>query len=409
MRSTLTLTGLVLLAASGTALASGYRIPEQSVNSTARAGGYVAHTPGADASYFNPANMAWLDPKAQIEANATWIHLTSIEYTDSRTSLYHGDSEKENFLVPTLFAVSPDYNGLRAGFSFTAPGGLSKRWQDPFPRTFAEEFTLKIFEFNPTVSYKISDKVAIGAGARAVFVDGKVKSAGQVAPGVTAARDMEGDTWEAGYNLALTVRPVERLNLSVTYRSEVDLEVEGDATLRTSAGPGFYSGDTGVEIPLPAILAVAASYAFTDQLTVELEYDRTFWSDYEYLDFTYPAPLANPVLFMAFDSAKDKHWEDSDALRLSAEYDLQNRFTLMAGIAYDETPAPESTVGFELPDSDAIIYSFGVRYQATDAMQLGVGYLYDHKKSRSVNNGTVHGTFDESAAHLLTVGLAYSF
>jgi long-chain fatty acid transport protein len=195
----------------------------------------------------------------------------------------------------------------------------------------------------------------------------------------------------------------------VTYRSEVDLEVEGDATLRTSAGPGFYSGDTGVEIPLPAILAVAASYDFTDQLTVELEYDRTFWSDYEYLDFTYPAPLANPVLFMAFDSAKDKHWEDSDALRLSAEYDLQNRFTLMAGIAYDETPAPESTVGFELPDSDAIIYSFGVRYQATDAMQLGAGYLYDHKKSRSVNNGTVHGTFDESAAHLLTVGLAYSF
>ena len=66
-------------------------------------------------------------------------------------------------------------------------------------------------------------------------------------------------------------------------------------------------------------------------------------------------------------------------------------------------------VGFELPDSDAIIYSFGVRYQATDAMQLGAGYLYDHKKSRSVNNGTVHGTFDESAAHLLTVGLAYSF
>ncbi|NCC94022.1 MAG: hypothetical protein EOM10_12190, partial [Opitutae bacterium] len=49
----------------GTALASGYRIPEQSVNSTARAGGYVAHTPAADASYFNPANMDWLDSKAQ--------------------------------------------------------------------------------------------------------------------------------------------------------------------------------------------------------------------------------------------------------------------------------------------------------------------------------------------------------
>ena len=37
--------GLVLLAWTGTAFASGYRIPEQSVNSTARAGGYSAYTP----------------------------------------------------------------------------------------------------------------------------------------------------------------------------------------------------------------------------------------------------------------------------------------------------------------------------------------------------------------------------
>ncbi len=163
MRS-LELTGLVLLAASGTALASGYRIPEQSVNSTARAGGYVAHTPGADATYFNPANMAWLDPKAQVEANATWIHLTSIEYTDSRTSLYHGDSEKENFLVPTLFAVSPDYNGLRAGFSFTAPGGLSKRWQDPSRGPLPRNSPSRSSSSTRPCPTK-SRKVAIGAGA----------------------------------------------------------------------------------------------------------------------------------------------------------------------------------------------------------------------------------------------------
>jgi long-chain fatty acid transport protein len=402
-------TGLILLTASGSALASGYRIPEQSVNSTARAGGYVAHTPGADATYFNPANMVWLDDRGHVEVDATWIHLSGIEYTDRRTPLYSGQSEEEDFLMPTLFAVSPDYNRLRVGFSLTAPAGLSKRWMNPFPRTFAEEFTLKVFDLNPTLAYKISDKISLGGGVRAVFAEGKVKSAGMVASGVTASRDMEGDTWEAGYNLALTVRPVDKLNLSLTYRSEVDLGIDGNATLRTSAGSGIYTGDTGVEIPLPAVLAVAASYTLFDQLTVELEWDRTFWSDYEYLDFTYPAPLANPVLFMAFDSAKPKHWEDSEAWRLSASYDMKNGFTLMAGLAYDETPVPESTLGFELPDSDAIIYSLGLRYQVNKDLEVGAAYLYDDKESRDVQNDSVHGSFKDSVAHLLTFGLSYKF
>ena len=100
---------------------------------------------------------------------------------------------------------------------------------------------------------------------------------------------MDGDAWEAGYNLALTVRPMDKMNLSLTYRSKVDLGVEGNANLSSSCRPGVYNGDTGVEIPLPAILAAAVSYTFFDQLTVELEYDRTYWSDYENLDFTYPS------------------------------------------------------------------------------------------------------------------------
>jgi len=62
--------GLILLTATGSALASGYRIPEQSVNSTARAGSYVAYTPGADAAYYNPANMSWLEDRAYLEADA---------------------------------------------------------------------------------------------------------------------------------------------------------------------------------------------------------------------------------------------------------------------------------------------------------------------------------------------------
>jgi len=414
MNKTLGAVGLLLLATAGSAFASGYRIPEQSVNSTARAGSYVAYTPGADAAYYNPANMSWLEDRWTLEADATWIHLTAIEYNDQLASR-SGETEEEDFLVPTFFAVSPDYNNVRLGLSVTAPGGLSKRWQDPYPRTFAEEFSLKIFEANPTLSYKFCDRFSVAGGVRAVYVDGKVKSNGvvqvPVAPGVympsTISRDMAGDAWEAGYNLAMTVRPVDKMNVSLTYRSEVELGIEGDAQLSSTLPAGTYSGDTGVVIPLPAVLAVAVSYTFFDQLTVELEYDRTYWSDYEYLDFTYPITFSNPVLAASFDAAKPRQWSDTDAWRLSCTYDLKNDFTLMAGIAIDENPAPTANLGFELPDSDAMLYSVGVRYKLNNNMEMGVAYLYDDKESRTVNNGTVNGTFEDAAAHLLTFGFTY--
>ncbi|MCX5875882.1 MAG: hypothetical protein NT087_06245, partial [Deltaproteobacteria bacterium] len=66
---------------------------------------------------------------------------------------------------------------------------------------------------------------------------------------------------------------------------------------------------------------------------------------------------------------------------------------------------------FELPDSNAKIYSCGVRYQATENLNIGAAYLFDDKESRTVANAAPNpsGTFDNSAAHLITAGLQYRF
>ncbi|RUM38472.1 MAG: aromatic hydrocarbon degradation protein, partial [Desulfobulbus sp.] len=58
MKKKIAIATLGLLVAAGSAYGSGYRIPEQSLNSTARAGANVAYTPSADAAFFNPANMS---------------------------------------------------------------------------------------------------------------------------------------------------------------------------------------------------------------------------------------------------------------------------------------------------------------------------------------------------------------
>jgi len=412
MKKTIAVAALGLLVAAGSAYGSGYRIPEQSINSTARAGANVAYTPSADAAFFNPANMSWLDNRIYFEADATYIGLKSTTYSDNRTALYNGEADFESFLIPTFFLVSPDYSGLRIGLSLDAPGGLSKKWDQAYPSTFAKEFSLTVLEANPSVSYKIGDMFSVAAGLRGIYADATVKSAGTITRdygGVYASREMDGDTWQWGFNLATTFRPVDNLSLAVTYRSNIDMELEGDANLYTSAsfaGSTTYNGDGSVDIPLPAVLAIAGSYTFFDQLTVELEYDRTFWSEYETLDFVYPTSLNNLFLTKAFDVAKEKNWDDSDTWRISVSYDI-NAWTLMAGFALDENPIPDSTLGFDLPDSDAKLYSLGLRYQLNADIDLGIAYLYDDKESRSAVNEQVNGNFDDAGAHLVTIGVSY--
>lgn len=413
MKKKISVLALSTILIAGSALASGYRIPEQSVDSTAKAGANVASASGADMSFYNPANMSWAKDTYQIEMDVNYIRLPSVTYTDNRNSMFNGYSREENFLVPTFFLVSPDYSDFRFGLSLTAPYGLSKRWDQIFPRSTAEEYSLSVLDMNPSVSYKINHMFSVAAGVRMIYGSAKVSSHAAVPDSGTLSRDMDGDTFEFGYNLAISHTPNDDMNISVTYRSNVDLDLEGDVVMATTMG-GEYSMSTGgaVTIPAPAVLSVSLAYDF-GPATVELTWDRTFWSEYESIDFQYDTPVTHPVLNQFFTPDVPKNWDDSDAFRIGLDYRLSGGVTLMAGFAYDETPIPTDTLGFELPDSNAWLYSCGFKYQLTEQLELGFAYLYDYKESRTVVNGSptqgINGEFTDSSAHLMSMGLKYNF
>ena len=410
--------GLALSAiASSVVMAGGYKIPEQSLNSMALGAAYVAHTMGADAAYYNPANMAFMGEKQYVEGAITLAHLPSNVYTLGGP--YSGESEEENILIPNFHYVSAPMGDFRWGVSMTAPGGLTKRWETPFQKASAEEFTLKVIELNPSMSYKVMDNLSVGAGVRLIYSEGVVKSNSADAHDIdndvpSAARDMEGDTIEFGYNLAITYKPTDDINIAATYRSNIDLDQEGTAKLY-SDGQLFYDGDATVSVPLPAALNLAISKTWNNTFTLEFNYERTYWSAYEDLDFGYTG--ANSEMVPAAFRHSDKNWKDTNTFRLGATVVL-DKITMMMGFAIDETPVPTETISFELPDSDAKIFSMGFRYQQTDALSWGAAFLYDSKdplsltadghddKDSLLNNG---GSFSGGGAYLTTVGMAYEF
>jgi long-chain fatty acid transport protein len=393
-------------------IASGYRLPENSINSVALSGAYVATTRGADSSYYNPANMAFSENVNQIEGALTYINLAEIKYTDSQKATLNSHSEEENLFAPSFFYSSKDYSGVRYGFSLTVPGGLSKRWESPYAKAFAEEFTLKIIELNPSVAYKVNSQFAIGGGLRLIYSEGITKS-DATALGKPVVRDMEADTIEFGYNLALTYKPVSEVNVAATYRSNINLKEEGNAKLYLS-GTKLYDGGASVEVPLPAVAALAVSYDFGNTV-VELEYDRTMWSEYKALDFEFKDTVPR-ALKAAFDDPKPREWEDTDAIRLGVTHQLNDKLTLMGGVATDDNPAPTEHIGFELPDSDAMLYSAGFNYKYSDILSFGASILYDSKDERTVSQGrsltnatAIEGEFKDASATLITFGASYKF
>ena len=403
MKQTLKVATLLSLG-TATLLASGYRIPEQSLNSVAMSAAYVASANGADASYYNPANMAFMAEGGYIETSLTYINLPKVDYVDSSNAALNGDSKEENFLLPNLHYVSPMVGNWRYGLSIVAPAGLSKRWDESYQMRSSEEFTLKVVEINPTASYKVNDQLALGFGLRGVYTDGVVKSNYNN----LVTRDLTGDSIDFGYNLALSYKPIEDLTLAATYRSKIDLTVKGEADLYHCVGGSYKGIGASVTIPLPASLALAAAYTM-DKTTFEFVFERTYWSSYKDLDFDYDVTL-DATTASAFDTPKDKNWKDANAYRIGISHQYSDALKLMAGFAIDKTPVPSSTMGFELPDSDAKIYSAGFEYALSKQMKMGLAYLYSDKEDRSVTNSAgVNGKFSDSAAHLVTASLKYKF
>lgn len=417
MKKVLSVVALASLFGATSVMASGFRIPEQSLDSTAKAGANIASADKADVAYYNPAGMNLLEDTWHVEGNFTYIYLSEIDYEGKATLT--GDtptstsSEDENFFVPTVFVVSPDYNGFRFGFSTVAPFGLAKRWRDLTHASsfYATTFELKMIEANPTVSYAFNDMFSIGGGVRLSYSQATLQN---TAFGPLPGRYLDGDTWDWGYNLAANFKPNKDWNFAVTYRSEIDLDFEGGDVEFTIPGipdPLLTKGD--VTVTTPAVLSFSAAYTW-DKWTFDLTVDQTQWSEYESLDFTYDDPAFNPLPAGAIPGSggfdfSTKDWDDTWAIRLGVEYELNSQFTLMGAIVYDENPVPEKNGNFDLPDSDAWLFSAGVRYAHSENLEYGIAILYDYKESRTFDNTSIQGEFTNASAFLVTAGLSYKF
>lgn len=396
-------------------VASGYKIPEQSGDSIALAGSNYAFSFGADAAYYNPANMMFMyNTWHQAEFGLTYFHLgkTSFENRSKVPGTKSVTSRDFGAFAPQLHFISPEYiPNWRFGLAFALPAGVEMRWDDEYPKAIAQKFDLKIFEFNPSAAYRINDNVALGAGARIIYARGEVENSIEA---FKMSRKLQGSSLNLGYNLALSINALQNLAFSATYRSKVDMKLKGDGDFKLNAKSLKTKAD--VSIPLPASLVLGLGYKFKD-FTLLFAYEKTFWSAYKELDFNYKKDVFNGynTAKRIFDDPAPKNWHDSDTYRFGVAWDANDKFRLMAGFAIDESPANSDKIGFELPIGKAYIYSTGLNYKLNDRTQINLAHLYQYRKDVELNTqkanfiGTIQGKLKNANASLTNLTLRYDF
>ncbi|MGB2552242.1 OmpP1/FadL family transporter [Campylobacter sp. MOP51] len=398
---------------------AGFKVPEQSSDSLALLNSNVAKSFGADAAYLNPANMIFLDdPRHQFETSLTYFQLDNVKYTHNDGKKYA--SKKAKALVPAFHFVSPEYmSNLKFGLSLVVPAGMSMRWDEDLPKATSKKFDLKVVELNPSIAYRVTDSLAIGFGLRAVYTKGEATQDVAILAPLKGSQNIKGDGVNFGYNIALTYKPIEKLNVAATYRSKVDMKLKGDTEIYAPAlglmPSGSYIGKAKLNVPLPASLNLALSYEIKDT-TIMFAYEKTYWSAWKELNFDYPDASADHSknrVFKAFDESKTRNWKDTSAYRFGVSHNATSKLRVMASVVFDEAASLSSTTSFDLPDTKATTYATGINYKVNDDLELAAGYFYQDRKKRDVKyyGGHPHpnGTFEKGNAQAINLGVKYKF
>jgi len=261
----------------------------------------------------------------------------------------------ENVTIPAFYLAAPINDRTVFGFSVTTPFGLATSYPHGWAgEDYALDSSIETYNFNPSIAYKVTDKLSLAIGAQAQYY--KAALTKMVGGQFTK---LHGTDWGYGYNLGLTYQPTEKLKLGLGYRSKIEHKVEGRANAPAIAYTTF-----NLNTVTPEAVDFGISYDVSDKTTIASDIIWTRWS--RLTDLT--ARNHNTTLA---DDATDLNWNDTFMYALGVEHQANEKLTLRAGAAYETGATPDSTRESRIPLGDRQWGSLGFAYN------IGSGYTID--------------------------------
>jgi long-chain fatty acid transport protein len=391
--------------------AGGFRVSLQGVKQLAMAH-TSAHAEDASVAFFNPAGMSFIPNKLSVAAGGFGI---STEITYQNPENMQSFNTDNPLGTPLYAAVAYKVvDNVSVGFSFSTPYGSTIVWPDDWAgREIVQKIELKALYFQPMVSFKLAPWMSVGGSF--IYAKGTVdwtKSLTQF-DGTLNIKDDEASG--TGFGLGFYFRPSDKLDVSIAYRSPVDMNADaGVATFDVS--PSLFpligidgNGQDNFTAMLPLVdeYTIGATYKITPKWQVSGDFNYSGWAQYNSLTLDFEnAPIGN----QASDPTKlvtPKNWKSTQTWRVGTQYMVTDSFAARLGYYHDESPYGDEGFSAESPSFEANVITGGIGYK-WNGLGIDLAAAYNFQTPRDVRN-TFYNFNGEAKAKAYYFGLGLSY
>ncbi|EJN6827016.1 outer membrane protein transport protein [Vibrio cidicii] len=393
--------------------AAGFQLAEYSATGLGRAyAGEAAMADNAGAQWRNPAMLTYLKG-TQISVGAIYVNPNiDVKGEVRHPMLGNSSASSEDFahdaIIPNLY-ISHRYNGqLAIGFALGTNYGMETELSKDFTAShFGNEASVISKEANLNLAYQLNEQFSIGGGVRYIVAEGSFGATTPAKniiginpadgtpiqrPQGTTLKYMEGDDTAWGWQLGSAWQINESHRVGFTYKSEVELKLEGHAE-----GIGFGFGtqqlpqlrDNGyMLLTLPATAELASFHQLTEKLAMHASVNWTDWSSFEKLEANLDTIGTKMV--------KVENWEDNYRFALGATYQWDTKLALRTGVAYDTSAVSDKNRTITIPETDRTWLSIGASYLLTDDLTLDAGFTYIFAKDAKIKESRGYESDDKA-------------
>lgn len=422
---------LAIAVSAGNAVAGGFeKATLWDAQYSALAGAAVSSVDDSSAIFFNPAGLAFA------ESNDVALHV-SPTFTETK-----GPAAGPNTSVDgeTNFSPAGGFTGLyqlndkfTMGYGVYAAGGAASKYENVTvgdskpglgisPVTGDYSTDIQVIEAGLGLAYRINNNWSVGGTYRLTYATADIN--------MLATQDVFGNSVGAavGYNdmsglntfgvrLGAMFRSDDnRFGWGINYRSEVDIEADGETSFRSGAPaaspiPDFSGKDATAKTALPMQISTGVDYQVAPNWTLFGEITYSNYSSNDKIEFeSDETPLAVPAI--------NSNWENQYNYRIAAEYTGIENWALRAGYIYTTAVVPEEYAAptFSTP-ANAHSITFGAGTTILDGqVELDFAAEYNQAKNDDVKGGgqltstsTAYAGEYESNAYAIHASVKYKF
>ena len=417
------------------AKAEGYLVNAQSAKQSGMGHVGTAMKLGAESMHFNPAGLVFMNKSIDISAGVSGVFSKGKYSSLSDEYFVKTDSKVSTPLF--MYAGFKIYDNLAAGVMLNTPYGSSIKWGDDWRGAhLIQDISLKLFNIQPTVSWKITNRLSVGAGLMMEYGNFNLNRA-LIAPGAmsglanklfaanpalaalipqelktvivkydnasAASAGLTGDAGvRVGYNLGAMFVVNDKISIGASYRSKVTAKVkEGEVNVKYAnelefkellksvnsllsklpqgSGvpskievPSLDNGTFSAELPLPSVFSAGITYYPTNRWTVSGEVQFNGWGAYKQLTIKF-----NPDEELGkYNINAPKKYKNSRTYRLGGQYAATKRLDLRLGAYFDETPVKDDYLNPETPSMNKLGLSAGLSFRPMNSLSVDVAFSY---------------------------------